>query len=120
VPPNTNDDPSEHRPIRWLQSRADHLAAQDGNLMSEHDHFNGQVLLLATQETGQLEGADEGNVEEGECHAPCSSPGSRQRSTRPIGPIGVFGTSRRQFSETTVFISGAGESKGEGAEVSAR
>jgi hypothetical protein len=65
---------SEHCSIRWLQGRTRHLSAQDGDLVTEHDDLDGQVLLLTTRETDQLKNADEGNVEEGEGHAPSSSP----------------------------------------------
>jgi hypothetical protein len=83
---------SEHRSIRWLQGRAGHLAAQDSNLVTEHDHLNGQILLLPPRETDQLKNANEGNVQEEERHASSSSQGSRRRNTRSIGPDDVFGT----------------------------
>jgi hypothetical protein len=73
---------SKHRPIRWLQGRTGHLPAQDGNLVAEHDDLDGQLFLSIARETDQLKYADEGNVEEGERHAPSSSPGSRQRKSR--------------------------------------
>jgi hypothetical protein len=64
---------SEHCSIRWLQGRARYLSAQNGDLMAEHDDLDGQVQSLTTRETDQLKNADEGNVEEGERHAPSSS-----------------------------------------------
>jgi hypothetical protein len=38
--------------------------------------------LLATRETDQLKNADKGYVEEGNCHAPSSSPESSRRKSR--------------------------------------
>jgi hypothetical protein len=73
---------SEHCPIRWLQGRTGHLPTQDGDLVAEHDDLDGQVLVSIARETDQLKYADESNVEEGERHAPSSSPGSRQRKSR--------------------------------------
>jgi len=73
---------SEHCSIRWLQGWTVHVAAQDGDLVTEHDDLDGQVLLLTTGETDQLEHADEAKVEKGECHAPSSSPRSPQRKSR--------------------------------------
>jgi hypothetical protein len=63
----------KNRSIRGPQGRTRHLSAQDGDLVAEHDDLDGQVLLLTTRETDELKNADEGNVEEGECHAPSSS-----------------------------------------------
>jgi hypothetical protein len=45
-----------------LQSRTRHLSAQDGDLVTEHDDLDGQILLLTTRETDQLKSANEGNV----------------------------------------------------------
>jgi hypothetical protein len=53
---------SEHCSIRWLQGRTRHLSAQDGDLVTEYDDLDGQVLLLTTREADQLKNADEGNV----------------------------------------------------------
>jgi hypothetical protein len=39
---------SEHCPIRWLQSRAAHLAAQDGNLVAKHHDCYGQLFWSIT------------------------------------------------------------------------
>ena len=66
--------------------------AQDRNLVAKHDDFDGEVLLLTPREPNQLERTDEGNVEEGECHAPSSSSVSRQQKSRSMGPDDVFGT----------------------------
>jgi hypothetical protein len=63
----------ERRSIRWLEGWTHYLSAQDGDLVTEHDHLDGQLLLLATYETTQLEQTDEGDVQEGERHASSSS-----------------------------------------------
>jgi hypothetical protein len=91
---------SEHCSIRWLQGRTRHLSSQDGDLVAQHNDLDGQVLLLTTRETDQLKSANEGNVEEEECHAASSSTESYRRKSRstvrttfsaPAGPIhGTF------------------------------
>jgi hypothetical protein len=37
--------PRHDCPVGWSQSRTSDLAAQDGDLVAEHDDFDGQVLL---------------------------------------------------------------------------
>jgi hypothetical protein len=59
--------------IRWLQGRTRHLSAQDGDLVAEHDDLDRQLLLASTGQADQLEETDEGQVAEGERHAPSSS-----------------------------------------------
>jgi hypothetical protein len=73
---------SENRSISWPQSRTRHLAAQDGNLVAEHDDLDGQVPLPATEETTQLEQTDEGDIEDGERHTPSSSSSPRHRKVQ--------------------------------------
>ena len=62
--------PGEHRSVRWPQRRADDLAPQHRDLVTEHDDLDGQILLLAPREPHQLEQTNEGDVEEGERHDP--------------------------------------------------
>jgi hypothetical protein len=50
--------------------------------------------LFTPREPNQLERTDEGDVEEGECHAPSSSSVSRQQKSRPMSPDDVFGMHR--------------------------
>src|ERR1017187_9550588 len=76
------------------QCRTRHLSSQDRNLVAKHDDFDGEVLLFTPREPNQLERTDEGDVEEGECHAPSSSSVSRQQKSRPMSPDDVFGTHR--------------------------
>jgi hypothetical protein len=40
------------------------LATKHGNLVTEHDDLGGQVVAIAAARTDQLEGLDEGKVEE--------------------------------------------------------
>src|ERR1039458_1044310 len=79
------------------QCRTRHLSSQDRNLVANHDDFDGEVLLFTPREPNQLERTDEGDVEEGECHAPSSSSVSRQQKSRPMSPDDVFGTPRRAW-----------------------
>ncbi|MBF6615080.1 MAG: hypothetical protein IVW55_18410 [Chloroflexi bacterium] len=90
---------SEHCSICWLQGRTRRLSAQNGYLVTEHDDLNSQLLLASARQADQLEEADEGYVEEGECHAPSLSTESCSRRPRSAGPDGVFGATlhlRRQ------------------------
>jgi hypothetical protein len=82
----------ENCSIPRLQGRTRQLPTQDGDFMTEDHDFNGQVLLLPPRQTDQLKYADEGNVEEGERHAPSSLSGSRPRKYQVGGPAEVFGT----------------------------
>jgi hypothetical protein len=73
---------SEHCSIRWLQGRTRHLFAQDDNLVTKHDDFDSQVLLTSPRKADQLEEADKGGVQEGECHGPSSQLVSWLRNSR--------------------------------------
>ena len=64
---------SEYCSIRWLQGGTHHLSTQDGDLVAEHDDLDRQLVLTSTGEADQLEETDEGQLEEGERHAPSSS-----------------------------------------------
>jgi hypothetical protein len=77
---------SENCSIRRLQGWTRHLSTQDGDLMAEHHDFNGQILGLTSRQTDQLKDADEGYVEEGECHAPSSLSESHQTKVQVDGP----------------------------------
>jgi hypothetical protein len=76
---------SEYHSICRKQCRTGHLSSQDSNLVAEHDDLDGQVLLPTPGEPDQLEQTDEGDVEEGECHAPSSSTESCRRKSRSTG-----------------------------------
>lgn len=59
-----------------------HLATEDGQLVTKHDDFHGQLLLGSPEEPDQLEHSDEGELEEGQRHNKASL--SRARSTRVL------------------------------------
>ena len=63
----------EQSSIGRPEGRSGHLATEYGNLVSEHDDFNGQLLVVAVTEEHQLEESDEGEVEKRQGHGPVSS-----------------------------------------------
>ena len=60
-------------PIGRPEVRTGHLATEHGNLVSEHDDFNGQLVAVTATEEHQLKGSDEGEVQIGQGHGPVSS-----------------------------------------------
>jgi hypothetical protein len=58
--------PGEERSVSWLECGACDMAAQDRDLVSEHDDFDGKFLSLVPAKPEQLEHAHEGLVEERE------------------------------------------------------
>ena len=64
----------QHRSICWLERRAVHLASEDRHLVAQHDDFDGEVRISATDEADQLKYAAVRPVEEREGHGPGSSP----------------------------------------------
>ena len=71
----------EQCPIGRPEGRSDHLATEHGNLVSEHDDFNGQLVAVAATEEHQLENSDEGEVDKRQGHGPVSSPQADPRKT---------------------------------------
>jgi len=63
----------EQCPVRRLEGRSDHLTTEHGNLMSEYDDFNGQLVAVAATEEHQLEDSDEGEVDKRQGQGPVSS-----------------------------------------------
>ena len=63
----------EQSSIGRPEGRSGHLATEYGNLVSEHDDFNGQLLTVVVTEEHQLEESDEGEVEKRQGHGPVSS-----------------------------------------------
>ena len=63
--PDEPAQPGEDRPVSWPECGACHLTAQDRDLVSEHDDFDGQFLSLVPAKSDQLEYANERLVEEG-------------------------------------------------------
>jgi hypothetical protein len=70
------------------------LAAQDGNLVAEHDDLDDQVLLPTTGQAEQLEEANERNVQKGERHDHIFGIGVPSRKSWSTGPDDVFGIYR--------------------------
>jgi hypothetical protein len=64
----------EQCPIGRPEGRSDHLTTEHGNLVSEHDDFNGQLVAVEAIDEQQLEDSDEGEVEKRQGHGPVSSP----------------------------------------------
>jgi hypothetical protein len=46
------------------QSRSGHLPSQDGNLVPEHDHLDGQTGVVGPLQTEDLHGPEEREIEE--------------------------------------------------------
>jgi hypothetical protein len=81
LPPEELAQPGEDRSVGWPEGRARHLAPEDRGLVSEHDDFDGQFLLLVAAKPEQLEHANEGLIEEGERHnSSCPTASLRRRS----------------------------------------
>jgi hypothetical protein len=64
--------PGQNRSVRWPQSRAFHLAAQNHDLVSEHDDLDGQFVMIAPAKPEHLEHPNESHVEEGQRHGSSS------------------------------------------------
>src|SRR5665213_3103378 len=67
--------------IGRAEGRSDHLTTEHGNLVSEHDDFNGQLVAVAATEEHQLENSDEGEVDKRQGHGSVSSPQADPRKT---------------------------------------
>ena len=74
------------------EGRSDHLTTEHGNLVSEHDDFNGQLVAVAATEEHQLENSDEGEVDKRQGHGPVSSPSADSRKCCSDGPDDILGT----------------------------
>jgi hypothetical protein len=62
--------PSEQRSICGSQGRSGHLATEHGDLVEEHDDFDGQIFVVVSDQAEQLEDSDEGEVEKEQGHGP--------------------------------------------------
>jgi hypothetical protein len=71
----------EQCPIGRREGRSDHVATEHGNLVSEHDDLNGQLVAVPSTEAHQLEDSDEGEVEKRQGHGPVSSAQAFPRKT---------------------------------------
>ena len=74
--------PGEERSVGWPECGSCHLAAQDRDLVSEHDDLDGQLPSATPAKPEQLEHANEGLVEEGERHNPSWPTASSWRRSR--------------------------------------
>jgi hypothetical protein len=93
----SGDQPAEackERTIRWSQSRAGHLPSEDGHLVSEHDDLNGQIGVIGPLQAEDLDGPEEGEIEEREGHGPFSPPLLLRRKSQFNYPDDILGTHR--------------------------
>ena len=54
------------------EGRSDHLTTKHGNLVSEHDDLNSQLVAVTLTEAHQLKDPDEGEIEKRQGHGPVS------------------------------------------------
>jgi hypothetical protein len=64
----------QHRPIRLLQRRSIDLASKDCHLMAQHHDLDGELKVLATDQSDQLKDATERPVEERKGHCRMLAP----------------------------------------------
>jgi hypothetical protein len=76
----------KERSIRGPHGRAGHLRAEDGNLVSEHADLGGQIGLVRPLQEEDLDGPEEGDIEEREGHGPFSPPFPLRRKSQIRGP----------------------------------
>jgi hypothetical protein len=76
----------KERSIRWPHGRAGHLPAEDGNLVTEHDDLDGQIGLVRPSQEEDLDGPEEGDIEEREGHGPFPPPFPLRRKSQIRDP----------------------------------
>jgi len=71
----------QHRPVRRLERRSVDLASEDCHLVAQHDDLDGEIGVTSANESDELEGAAERQVEvrEGHCWM-LAALGSRRQS----------------------------------------
>ena len=84
----------EQGSILRLQGRPNHLATEHGNLVTEHDYLDRQLLAITSTEAHQLEDPGEGEVEEREGHGPVSSSSAISGKSWSRCPDDIVGTDR--------------------------
>jgi hypothetical protein len=84
----------EQRSIGGPEGRSDHLTTEHGNLVSEHDDFNSQLVAVASTEEHQLEDSDEGEVEKRQGHGLVSSSQADPRKAWSGQSDDILGTHR--------------------------
>lgn len=93
----SGDQPAEagkKRSIRGSQGGAGHLPTEDGDLVAEHDDFDGQIGVVGPLQAEDLDGPEEGEVEEREGHGPFSRSRPLWRKALIKHPDEVLGTHR--------------------------
>jgi hypothetical protein len=80
----------KERSIRGSQGRAGHLPSQHGNLVTEHDDFDGQIGVIGPLKAENLQGPEEGEIEEREGHGPFSLSRPLRRKSQIKAPGGGF------------------------------
>ena len=73
--------PGQHRPVRRLQHRPVHLAAEQRDFVSEHDDLHGEIGVALADESDQLADAAERSVEGREGHCRMLAVGARRRQS---------------------------------------
>jgi hypothetical protein len=68
--------------VRRPQRRANHLATEDRNLVTQHDDFDSQPVAVTPAQSQQFEDSDESEVEERQGLAPFRR--SRPRHESPV------------------------------------
>ncbi len=86
----------EQRSIGRPQGRSGHLTTEHGNLVSEHDDFDRQLVAVPSTEADQLEDSDEGQVEKRQGHGPVSSSRADPRKSCSGDPDDILGTHRHR------------------------
>ena len=71
----------EQSSVGRLEGWSDDLTTKHGNLVSEQDELNGQLVALAATKERQLEKSDEGEIEKRQGHYPASSDQASSRKT---------------------------------------
>jgi len=84
----------KERSIRWSQDRMGYLASEDGHLVSEHDDLNGQIGVIGPLQAEDLDGPEEGEIEEREGHGPFSRLLLLRRKSQFNYPDDILGTHR--------------------------
>jgi hypothetical protein len=83
---------SEQGSVSRLKSRTVDLSSEDCNLVSEHEYLYSQISCIAALETEELQGADEGEIEEGESHGPFSPSPLTLKKLQVSVPDDILGT----------------------------
>jgi hypothetical protein len=68
------------------------LPSEDGNLVTEHDDLNGQIGVIGPLQAEDLDGPEEGEIEEREGHGPFSRLLLLRRKSQFNYPDGILVT----------------------------